>query len=229
VVDDSLHVGDECDLAISHQGCTREHPHPLHRGMHRLDDHLLGAAHLVHQQSKPPAPGPQDEDVFDLARIALCRRMTGEDLGLGPGVKRPPTVEHLLESYDRQQAVAQPVHLGVEGVLDGPLAARVQADNLFQLTLGNRKPVVTDLDDQAGDDRQRQGDPQLHRGSFPGRRVDCQRTLQLFDVGLHDIHAHPPTRDIGHLAGGGKAGQQNQRIQLATRHRVEFGRGLQPQ
>ena len=74
VLDDSCHVGDQRDPAVSHDRRAGEDADPLDRGVHRLDDDFLRAAHLIHDQSKAAAGQPQDQDVLDAGRIGVSPR-----------------------------------------------------------------------------------------------------------------------------------------------------------
>ena len=65
VLDDPRHVGDQRDAAVSHDRRAGEDADPLDRGVHRLDDDLLRAAHLIHDQPEAAAGRPQDQDVRD--------------------------------------------------------------------------------------------------------------------------------------------------------------------
>jgi len=56
-------------------------PTPLDRGVHRLDDNLLRAAHLVDDQPEAATGQSQHQDVLDAGRVGV-RRVRGQDLRL---------------------------------------------------------------------------------------------------------------------------------------------------
>ena len=55
VVDDPRHVGDQRDAAVAHDRRAGEDVDLLDRGMHRLDDDLLRAPDLIHDQPETAA------------------------------------------------------------------------------------------------------------------------------------------------------------------------------
>ncbi len=75
-----------------------------------------------------------------------------------------------------------------------------------------------------------QGERQTHHeaGALPGPRVDGHRAAQLFDLAGHHVHAHAPAGQLGHLAGGGEAGVEDELLHFVVgqrgvlRHQTPF-------
>ena len=87
-----------------------------------------------------------------------------------------------------------------------------------QAHLGNGVAIAA-----AGHD-QRRNDGQGQRNLDPDRRASARRGLHvdgaadLFDVGLHHVHAHAAAGDVGHFLRGGKSGQEDQVEDLPFGH-----------
>ena len=142
MLDDSRHVGDQGNAAVAHDRRAGEDADTLDRGVHRLDDDLLGAAHLIDNQPESAAGRPQDQDVLDTGRIgvgvaAWAARISAFVSGVNgaAGSARPSGARSAA-------AVAQPIDLGVEGLLDAAAHPGVQADGFFQLPLWDGIPLA---------------------------------------------------------------------------------------
>ena len=86
-----------------------------------------------------------------------------------------------------------------------------------QADLRNRVTIAAAGDDQRRDDRQRQRNLDLDGRAAPELALNVDRAADLFDVGLHDVHADAAAGDVGDLLGSGKAGQEDQLSQLRDR------------
>ncbi len=117
--------------------------------------------------------------------------------------------QYFAQIGQRQRAVAAAEYRGGMDVFDaGASGVAFQPNQLVEADLGNHKPFPAGGDHQSRDNRQSERD--LHPyGSAVARMADqVHRTPDPLDMGLHNIHAHPTARNIGHRLRGGKTGQK---------------------
>jgi hypothetical protein len=133
-------------------------------------------------------------------------------------------LELLVEADQRQQAAAEAVDRSTGDELDaaaGVLAG--EADELEDADLRDRVPEAGAPDREGRDDRQRQRDRQPQGGPVAGRRRDVDRAADRLDPGLDHVHADAAARDVGDLAGGREAGQEDELRDVARCHLRELG------
>jgi hypothetical protein len=86
----------------------------------------------------------------------------------------------------------------------------VQANEFFEIFLRDGVPLACGGNDQAGDDGQRQRNSKREEGARSAQRLDFERSAELVEIRLDDVHAHAAAGDIRHLLGGGESGQEDQ-------------------
>jgi hypothetical protein len=140
-------------------------------------------------------------------------------LDFGVRIGRRIEAQNVAQPHERQQRAPQPQDLGglheVEPL--GNLFAP-QPDQLQDIDLRNGEPLVAALDDQRGNngERQRQGD--LNGRALPWRRLDVDGPAELFNVRANDVHADAAATYVGDLLRRREAGVENQPRRFAVAH-----------
>src|SRR5208282_6012638 len=168
-----------------------------------LDDDLLVSAQLVDDDAEMRAfAGVGDDD----------------DAVVGGGCGRSD-VEQVAETDQRHQIAAQLQHArGADQIVDlGGRRPQALDDRRHRHHVG----FETDPDHHAVHHRQRQRQGELdgHAAAAFGFQRDA--TADVLDVAAHDVHADAAAGNVGDLLGGGKAGQEDQVVDLLfAQHRV---------
>src|SRR5690349_15903302 len=120
----------------------------------------------------------------------------------------PRQTEECVEVRERQQRVAKAQELGAMDVLDR--TAFAHPHELDDADLRNREPFAGYADDQAGDDRERQRNPNANSGADTDTRRQLDDAADALDVAADDVHAHTASRDIRDFLGRREAGLEDQ-------------------
>jgi len=110
-------------------------------------------------------------------------------------------------------------------VLD-PLDAVLAGAGLHEFQhreLRHGEALAAGLDEERGDDGQRQRDLDRKGGADAGRGLQIDRTADLLDVGTHDIHADAASGNAGHIRGGGKARPEDEVADFRIGLRCDLG------
>ena len=138
---------------------------------HRLDHDFLGVEHAVDDDAEGLAADLGDHDVA------------------GSGVAAVVDAEQFGQPRQRHQLVAQAQHRRAVDAFDAVVAAAARAHQFDHRHLRDGEAVAAGLDDQRGDDRQRQRDLDGEAQALAGHRLDVDGAADLIDIGADDVHA----------------------------------------
>ena len=149
---DAVRIDDHDHRAVAQDGIAGEHRDLPQLRRHRLDHDLFGVEHAVDDDAEGIAADLRHHDVAFVAG----------------GLADP---KNFLEMHERQQPVAQTQNRRVLDALDAMLAVAARAHQLDHRKLGDREAFAPGLDDQRGDDRERE------RNLDDDGRADARRTI----------------------------------------------------
>ena len=187
------HVQDKCHTTVAHDGCARVKGKTLQLLSQRLDHDLLRVVNAVHDKPK----------------LAIFRLQDHHADRFGSVSRSEP--QHLIQICDGQKAPApaidwRPMH--IFDMLSGGVT--LQTDQFKQADLWNHESFPAASYDKAGNDGQGERDPDFNRGAFAAAAEEVDNAADLFDVGLHHIHANAAPGDVGHRLGRGESGEEDQ-------------------
>ena len=123
------------------------------------------------------------------------------------------------EIDQREQTPAQPEDWRAVDRLDPALGlVGFEADQFQQVHLRDGKVVSIGGDDQGGNDRQGQGNLDLHGRPRAAAALNVDRAADLLDVGLDDVHADAACRTRWSPGLPSETGQEDQLRQFAVAH-----------
>src|SRR5262245_34866841 len=159
-----------------------------------------------------------EQPIDDQADALLLHAQHEHVLALGP---LSAETEAFAEAQIRQRLATQVDEPAIAGIAD---VDAWELDALDDRVERHHVGLALDAHGEAADDRQCQRQSQRERGAGADAAVDCDRSAQLLDVATDDIHSDAATRVLGDRRGRGKAGIEDQPIDLAIRQLVEIGR-----
>ena len=137
-------------------------------------------------------------------------------------------LEQRLEADERQQLVAQPQHRRVLDALDAMLRIAARAHQLDHGELRDGEALAGRLDQQRGDDGERERNLDDEAGAAAAHRFHVDGAADLVDVGAHDVHADAAAGDAGDLLGGREAGREDELVNLRVGQLVDLGFRSEP-
>ena len=200
----AVRIDDQDHRAITENGITRKHLDVPQLRRHRFDHDLLGMEHAIDHDTKGIAA--------DLGHNnKTLRRVAASD------------PEQFLEMHERQQLVAQSQHRRVLDALDAVLTVVARAHQLDHRELGDCEAFAARLDDQCGDDRERERNLDDEGRARARDRLKIDRAADLVDVVAHHVHADTAAGHVGDLHGGGKSGRKDELVNLRLGHLLDLG------
>ena len=165
---DPVRIDDHDHRAVAEDGVAGEHRDVTQLARHRLHDDFFGVEHAVDHDAEDLVADLRhhDEAVLRIACLGAVH------------------LQELLEMDQRQQLVAQAQHRRILDALDAVLGVALRAHQLDHGKLRDREAVAARLDDQRGDDRQRERNLDGEARAFARHRLHVDRAADLVDVGL---------------------------------------------
>ena len=135
----------------------------------------------------------------------------------------------MIKPHERDQGAAQSKDGSAGQVLNASAGLlSFETQQLVEADLRNRVALTGTLDRQRRNDRQRQRNLDLQRGTETWLARDIDGAADLLDVRPNDVHAHAATGHVRDPGRRGEARHEDEIDDLARRHRSQLLDGRQP-